>query len=118
MNLALAIRIATITWIATFFISAWLRLPWFVFFASCCLIIIVGGLIARRYHGAERREGLVYVTSGLAFCTMVLFLAPGAPLRSVDMMWFFVITIPLILLVVVLVLSPDNKEEKGRSKQR
>jgi hypothetical protein len=118
MTLALAIRIATVTWIATFLSSVLLHLPWFILVLGCCPLILVGGLIARRYHGADRREGLVYVTGGLAFCTMVLFLAPEAPLRNVDMTWFFVITISLVLTVVVLMLVPDNKEDKEKSKQR
>jgi predicted permease len=118
MNLALAIRVAIVTWIATFLATVLWHLPWFVFLSSCCLVIIVGALIARRYRGAERREGLVYVMAGLAFGNMILILPPDAPLRNVGATWFLVITIACVLIVVVLMLIPDSKEEKEKSKQR
>ncbi len=116
MSLALAIRVATVTWIATFFISAWLRLPWFVFFLSCCLLIIVGGLIALRYQGAERREGLVYVTAGLTFSTMILFLPPDAPFSNVDVVWFLTIFLTLGFITLVLLLLPTKTAGKEKTK--
>jgi len=113
MNLGLAIRIATITWIATFFVSAWLRLPWFVFFLSCCALIIVGVLIAVRYQGGKRREGLIYVTAGSIAATVYLFLPPGSPFYGVDIQWFLAVIITLGLILVGLVLFPDRKVEKS-----
>jgi hypothetical protein len=118
MNLALAIRVAIVTWIATFLATVLWHLPWFVFLSSCCALIVTGVLIAARYHGAERREGLIYVTAGLAFSALVLFLAPDAPFINVDIVWFFVVFFSLSFITILLLLLPNKPvgNEKTKSK--
>jgi hypothetical protein len=106
-----------VLWLAIFLITTWLHLPWFVFFASCCAVLLVGVLMVRGRQGARRREGLIYTVVVMIFTVAFLFLADGAPFRDdANIPWFFAISFALVILLIVLVFRPEKTAGKAKGK--